>query len=302
MFGSERGLLAVQVALGMIFLMGMAAVSVDVGLLLSHKRAVQTAADLAALAGVQELPEDPDAAVSEATAILAANGVDAGEVVSIAAEAENTELVVRVQRSVPLYFARVLGHQISQVPAVARARVLAEKPYPELVPWAVPDANYTVGQEYQLKIGANGGRPSPGNFQIVYLAKPMASPQYQQWVANGYDGDPISIGDIVDPKTGNVGTHTIDGVAVREARAAGYNCTVENLDPQCPLLVIVLVVDGFGNGASESLTVVRFGQFLVTGATPSNAGQATIYGIFVGYLDERAFDPAALKKRFHLVS
>lgn len=299
---SQRGAVAVKVALLLTFLMGMAALSVDIGVLTVHKRSLQGAADLAAMAGVQELPQKPADAQAIARDYLLENTVTADEIMGISAEAGNTELVVNLSRNAPLFFARVLGHEATQVVVRARARVKAEKRYPDLVPWGIPEKPYVVGTEYELKQGAGSpSKPSAGNYQIVYLEKNMNGPQYQDWVANGYDGAPIQIGDLIDPHTGALGTNTIDGVAERKARSAGYNCSYPDPEPRCPMIVTVVVVDGFGPGKSQPLEVVRFAKFLLMRVEPDNPGRATIHGIYLGPVDLSELDPTVMDKKFFLV-
>ena len=63
---SERGYAAVLTAAALLFLLGLAALAVDSSLFFQQARAEQRVADLACLAGAQELPEAPTAAVTTA--------------------------------------------------------------------------------------------------------------------------------------------------------------------------------------------------------------------------------------------
>jgi len=72
--GSERGSVAITVALSMTVLLGFAALVVDVGLNWATRTSAQTAADAAALAGASRLLVDgPAAAVLEVQTLLAKN-------------------------------------------------------------------------------------------------------------------------------------------------------------------------------------------------------------------------------------
>jgi len=72
--GSERGSVAITVALCMTVLLGFAALVVDVGLNWATRTSAQTAADAAALAGASRLLVDgPAAAVLEVQSLLADN-------------------------------------------------------------------------------------------------------------------------------------------------------------------------------------------------------------------------------------
>lgn len=296
----QRGSVLVKVALMAVVLMGMAAISVDVGVLTVHKRTIQAAADLAAMAGVQKLPEDPAGAVAAAEAYLADNGVTGSDGVAITTEESDHVLVVNVSRTAPLYFARVLGHDTSTLPALAKARVTAKQKYPDLVPWGVPITLCEVGAECELKLAA-GKTAAGGNFQVVYLDSHMNGPEYQDWVANGYDGLPISVGDWLYTKPGNLGSNTPIALDQRFARAAGYDCTLPDYDPDCPLLVTSVMVDDYDKGKDE-VQVMAFGKFLLTSYyAEKGTGLIIVKGIYLGPIDASEFDPLAMNKQFYLV-
>ena len=65
-FKSENGVVTVIVALSIVALMTVTALTIDVGSLYEERRFLQTVADSAALAGVQELPENVNAAIDKA--------------------------------------------------------------------------------------------------------------------------------------------------------------------------------------------------------------------------------------------
>src|SRR5215211_4499426 len=72
--GSERGSVAITVALSLTVLLGLAALVVDVGLNWAARTSVQTAADSAALAGASRLTVDgPAAAITTVEELLQKN-------------------------------------------------------------------------------------------------------------------------------------------------------------------------------------------------------------------------------------
>jgi Flp pilus assembly protein TadG len=73
---AETGYTAILTAVALLFLLGAAALAVDSSMLFQQARAEQRVADLACLAGAQELPEQPAAAVRTAAAFLAPNHPD----------------------------------------------------------------------------------------------------------------------------------------------------------------------------------------------------------------------------------
>jgi hypothetical protein len=106
-------------------LMGFVAMTVDVGMILHERRSVQNAADAAALAGVQELPESPSAAVATAMEWAKKNGYAADSDVTITVntpyQGDPDAVEVIIKEEVPFLFARVLGLESTGVHARAVA-------------------------------------------------------------------------------------------------------------------------------------------------------------------------------------
>ena len=71
---NEKGQVAVIVGLLIVSFIGMLALVVDVGSMYEVRRVDQTAADAAALAGAQELPDFPDEARNKAQEYAQAHG------------------------------------------------------------------------------------------------------------------------------------------------------------------------------------------------------------------------------------
>lgn len=125
--------------LGTLFLvvvLAFAALAIDVGLFLHERRQLQNAADAAALAGAQKLPDAWTEARADANEWLDKNGVDAsngdGMDISFSCTSEFDiacdpsedrwdTIVVRAERDVPLRFAPVLGLDSLTVSASAAA-------------------------------------------------------------------------------------------------------------------------------------------------------------------------------------
>ncbi|TAN24287.1 MAG: hypothetical protein EPN33_00520 [Acidobacteria bacterium] len=129
----QEGVTVVLMALVLTALCGMAALAVDVGVLLSAKNAAQNAADAAALAGaftfldpasVQPLAATNAAiAIGDSNPILSQNAVVTTSDVTV--DTNTREVTVNVERSgssaVPTFFARVLGINSANVAATATA-------------------------------------------------------------------------------------------------------------------------------------------------------------------------------------
>lgn len=114
----ERGVTMVLIALVLVALMGMAGMAVDVGQLFIAKAQLTRAADAAALAGVQSLPD-----LSQATAVaqqyVAINEPTATATVSQVGNQQ--QLQVTASKTVPVVFMKVLGQGPVPVSATAVA-------------------------------------------------------------------------------------------------------------------------------------------------------------------------------------
>ncbi len=123
----EHGMVLPLVALLLVALLGMVALTVDIGQLGVNRRRLQNAADAAALGGAAYLPASPTAADGEARRLARANGLSDAEIQSVTiarTNFDNDTIEVSVQRSVSYSFARVLGFQSGTV--TARAKVILQ--------------------------------------------------------------------------------------------------------------------------------------------------------------------------------
>ena len=154
---SHRGQMMVLVALGLVVILGFAALATDMGLLWTQRRQVQAAADAAALAGDHEIftgngSDDnttpikdaafadatqngfTDTSISGGTATVTVNAPPASG--PYAGNAHAVEVIVT--KTEPTYFMRALG--ITSVPISARA-VAQYNPSPDCVIALNPSAN-----------------------------------------------------------------------------------------------------------------------------------------------------------------
>jgi len=122
---SERGQAFVLMAIAMVMVCGMAALVLDVGNWFRDKRRLQGTADAAALAGAQQLPDNPGGAQSLALSYANKNGGDvAGANIVITSKYQASDTIaVKAQRNDPGIFSRVLGKTSANITANAKARV-----------------------------------------------------------------------------------------------------------------------------------------------------------------------------------
>ena len=114
----------VLVAVGMVALIGFAGISVDVGGWYHQQRSEQATADSAALAGAQNLPDDPAAAAADAIRYAQVNGasLSSGDIVISSDRAANDTISVTVRKEAPAVFTKLFGLSTVTVRSTAAAR------------------------------------------------------------------------------------------------------------------------------------------------------------------------------------
>jgi len=124
----DRGAALALVATSLFLLMGVAAISADLGYYYLSASRIQRAADAASLAGVVHLPQQPGTASSTAIEIALLNGYEDGDVasnttVSPSAISAN-QLEVRISTEVDTFFAKVLGWETMTIARTAVAEYI----------------------------------------------------------------------------------------------------------------------------------------------------------------------------------
>jgi len=260
---SEKGSVVVIVALAMAVLLGFAALVIDVGLLYFNRVALSNAADAAALAGVQELPDRPEQAEALAVSYAVKNGAEQSRTVATVLP-DRYSMGVRISRTVPLGFARVLGFDSVEVRASAKARVGPVSGVFGAAPFFVPEQTFVYGQTYVLKYP--GGQGESGNFGGLALGGRGAR-NYEDNITYGYQGW-LHVGDWVETEPGNMSGPTVRGVQNRISQCLhSPACTFDRFVKGCPRLILIPVADvepGDLTGRS-SVLLVGFAAFFLEG-------------------------------------
>lgn len=262
MTSSCRGSIAILVAIGLTVLLGCGAMVTDVGLIYAEKAKLQNAVDAAALAGVQELPNNPDGAAQIAQDYAQQNGADT---ISYSFEADNKKMDVSAQKDVPTYFAKIWGINSEQITAAAQAMMLPPTAMTGAVPLSIQQQNFEYGALYTLKSGSSSesGQYS-GWFGPLELSGNGAK-SYETDLAHGYQGT-LSIGQIVDVKHGNMSGPTKDGVEARFAQDTRVpRNTFADHDRNAPEIIyvpIVQVLSSNGNSVQQ-VKIVGFAAFFL---------------------------------------
>lgn len=191
----ETGQAAVLTVMFMAALLGTVAMVLDVGSWFRAQRATQSAADAAALAAAQALPDDTGLASALGSEYLASNGGGAGEFTFSRKNFDNDTITVEVTRQADGFFAKLFGIDSVDVHAKASARSggidNARYAAPIAVDRAHPLLNCTplpcFNQDTVLDLEKTG----PGAFRLLNLDRSHGGTGGKidaNWIIQGYDG------------------------------------------------------------------------------------------------------------------
>jgi len=194
-FRSERGQAAVLTVVFLVAILGMAALVLDVGSWFRAQRETQAAADAAALAAAQALPESPGDADVLAASYVGKNGAGTSTVTFSSKLLPNDTVKVTVERNAPGFFAKLFGIDSVQVGASAVARsgaldkaryaapIAVDEQHPLLACKPLPCFNVATALDLE-KVG-------PGAFRLLNLddSHGGTGPKgVADWILTGYDG------------------------------------------------------------------------------------------------------------------
>jgi putative Flp pilus-assembly TadE/G-like protein len=189
--------IVVIMALVVAVLIGTVALGTDIGLLYYNWGLLQKAADAAVLAGAHYLPADPANAISVANSFAAQNGMTVNEITSTTVAADQMSISVRLVRTVPYYFAKVIGISSGLVTARATAGLVGVGAVTGMLPIGIDSrTTYTYGQPISLMTGQYG----PGNWGPLALNGTGAS-NFANNIQSGAIGN-FAVGDLVPTEPG----------------------------------------------------------------------------------------------------
>lgn len=197
---NESGQAVVLMVLALVVLLGMAALVLDVGAWFHDKRRLQGTADAAALAGAQQLPDDPAAAKDMALTYAGRNGGDVAgsDVVISTTVLPNDTIAVKADRSDAGIFGSVLGIGAAHIDARAKVRVGPPAEALHVAPMTVYcgheliqncDGTHTptFGVPTHLDFDKEG---APGAFGMLNLDGGSGTPganEEADWILKGFD-------------------------------------------------------------------------------------------------------------------
>ena len=192
---NDRGQAAVLTVIFLVALLGAVAMVLDVGSWFRAQRATQSAADAAALAAAQSLPESTGGASALASEYLGKNGGGTALVTFSSKNVANDTVTVKVTRQAPGVFAKIFGINSVDVHAKAAAR----SGNPDKARWAAPiavDLQHPLLQCKPLPCFGTAttitlDKVGPGGFHLLNLdgSKGGTGGKIdEEWILRGYDG------------------------------------------------------------------------------------------------------------------
>ena len=257
----------------LVLLLGATALTLDVGAWYRAQRAAQGAADAAALAGAQALPNDTPTASTLAAQYASANGggLAAGDITFRSDWAPNDTVAVKVKRTAPSFFAQIFSISSVDVSATAAARagtpeqvsgvgpIVVNKLQPELSGPGCPCFHV----ETTLPLGKTG---APGAFGLVNLdpGSNNGVPNLANWIQYGFDGY-LPLGQYNSDPGAKFNSSDIQG-------ALNARLGTELLFPVYDTLT--------GNGANAQYNVIGWVAFHLESFDAGNGNSASLTGYF----------------------
>lgn len=192
---NDSGQAAVLSVLFLVGLLGALSLVLDVGSWFRAQRAAQSAADAAALAGAQALPDSPGTSSALATEYLDKNDGGTGAFSWSTKNVQNDTIRVTVTRKAPGVFSKLFGIDSVTVKGTASARtgsidraryaapIAVDRRHPLLNCTPLPCFNQTTTLELE-KVG-------PGAFRLLNLDRSKGGSGGQvtaDWIMKGFDG------------------------------------------------------------------------------------------------------------------
>lgn len=278
---TEEGVVIIIVAVSMVVLLGIAALSIDIGLSYLGKGQLQKAIDAAVYSAGRQLPVEvsdinaqnaiKDSAISYSSlngySELTRDDITLGGVVSN----YYTDIEVTANQTIGLNFSQVLGINTLEFTRSAKAKISPVKKATGVAPLGVQKSELVTRIDTNdllhviLKYGNGDGTQS--SFGALDLdGKSGGASDYRLWIAQGYPGE-VTVGDILVEESGNMSGPTYSGFTERyegcthyDAQTGGPGCTSEHYISTCPRIIKVAV---YTSGSQGSVTVDGFAAFLL---------------------------------------
>ncbi|MBD0382374.1 Tad domain-containing protein [Paenibacillus sedimenti] len=300
----QDGNVSVLVAFVLVVLMGMTAIVVDGGMLYAVKMHMQKTANATVLSGAQELTATEQSVRSVADHVLHDHGESASLVKLSTAMKDRTTVVLK--KDVGVHLAKVIGIDKMPVSVKATAKIEAMGAAMGAAPIGIDESKVLVyGQEYRLKV--DNDEAVNGNFGIIALGEHAAggASTYETNLEYGFKGM-LSVGDIVETKTGNVAGDTRKAVQARLDRSPYADGDTSHRDDSRILLVPVYKAcpqnadsiedckNYHEDGQLKKIAITGFAYFYLT--APMDYNSKEIIGKFIERTGTGFVKPGAVNR------
>ena len=276
----------VLVVVAMMALIGFAGFSVDVGGWYHQQRSEQATADAAALAGAQDLPDDPATAAADAMRYATVNGATLSpqDIVISSDRASNDTISVTVRKEAPAFFTKLFGLSTVTVRSTAAARSDGISSAEYVAPVAVSSKHPMLGcnpapcigatQLDMVDLKAKGGPNGAGNFSLLDLSVQASSgavgdSTLADWLTNGYDADmPLGVYEA------RCQARSFNGSNFRQALAGRVGQEVLFPVYKPPIVL---------SGSNAQFNIIGWVGFQITGSS-GGGNSGTIYGSFTRFI------------------
>lgn len=259
--GYQKGQVVVLVALALPVLLGAIALGTDTAVMYVQWVNLQKAADSAAVAGAEYLPDAsfsgangacigyPTSAQQAACSFALLNQVTASEIQSLQVAADSKSITVTFNRTVPAFFSRALGMSSFPISVTAKAASTPVGAVGQSIPIGVQYTTpYSNGEVVILHSGGDG----PGNWGGLALGC-TGGACFSDNLLNNYQGQ-VNAGDVVSSEPGAKTGPTSSAITTRVANGASeYPSGTWNSHAfDDPRVAVVALVDWSGcNGRCQ---------------------------------------------------
>lgn len=278
---SEKGVSMVIFTIMLTIIVAFAALTIDIGAVMTDKSKLSAAVDAAALAGVQELIADSGNEVNIINNYISYN-IGTIKAINTDITGESKTITVSGIKTAENYFLKIFGLSMDDIYASATAKAENITSMSGTRPLAIVQQDFTYGQVYTLKEGAGDGMT--GNYAAMALGGNGAS-VYGNNLLYGYPGV-ISVGDKIPTETGNIAgtTQTTIDQLIQQCTHTPI-CTYDYYNPKCPKIVFIPVVNTLEINGKKYVKVLGFATFFLEGTT-NQGGQTDVIGRFITYCME----------------
>jgi len=287
---NKKGSSSIILLFMVIVVIGLTTFTVDAGLLYFEKGRLQNVVDSVALAAVSVYEEGEERMLEEAHKYSNLNGVPPEEL-NIDISEDRKRVTVTIDKTVPLYFARIFNRFTADVGVRAAAAAGSIVSAKGIRPFAVEQQEFEYGETYTLKEGAGGGHS--GNYGALALGGSGAW-RYRNNLINGYNANPpLRTGDEVETEPGNMAGPTQDGIqAILDSDPNEHSEDLSQLEANCPRLIVIPVVDSLDVHGRSTATIVGFAAFFLDDVV-RNGGHTEITGRFIKKIGEGEIDESS---------